>query len=729
VPREPPVPVDSTVVADLPTDRSLQGTLQHIVYRNDDSGFTIGRLDRDDRSIPTTIKGTLPGVGTGERIQVLGRWIEDPRYGPQFLVESFLPLSPDTADALERHLGGSLMDGIGPVFARRLVEHFGPDLIDVLDNHPERLRGVPGIGPTRAARIVDSWREQRGRRDALLFLQGLGLSASLAVRVHKMLGHHTVEAIREDPWKLTEVRGIGFPTADGLAKELGVAPEHPRRLAAALRYLLDEAAMDGDCYLDRSVLVERVASLLSVPAALIPVAISAAVGARDLVDEGARVWTFESWDDEDAAAGRLRVLRDATPKEVDLDVPGLLLWAQERSGLQLTPTQREAIGLALVNKVVVITGGPGTGKTTIVRALLDGWERMGLQVRLAAPTGRAARRMEEATGRRASTLHRLLDFQPAQQTFGRNLQSPLQGDALVVDEASMIDAQMIRCLLDGLPDPMRLVLVGDVDQLPSVGPGRVLADIIDSAVVPTIRLDVVFRQAEQSDIVRAAHGVLKGLVPRGATSPDGDFFFISRPDPAAAVRTAVHVVAERIPQRWNLDPTRDVQVLSPQRRGGGGIEALNEALREKLNPATGPEPPHRFRAGDRVMQIRNAYDKDVFNGDVGFVEGPGFGGKGVRVAFEGGRTVDYEAGELDMLTQAWAVTIHKSQGSEYPAVVVLLLDGHHRMLQRNLLYTAMTRGRRVVVVVGSPRALENAVTRTGDGRRNTRLAERLRGEL
>lgn len=701
-------------------EEPLEGTLGRVLFRNEDSGFLIGLLERE-QGLPVAIKGTLSGVRSGERIRLLGRWREDPRYGRQFQVSSFLPLRPETTEALERHLGSALVDGIGPVFARRLVAHFGDGLLDVLDHQPERLREVEGIGATRAQRIAGSWSEDRKRRDALLFLGGLGLPPGLASRIHARYREHTVQQLRDDPWRLAaDVRGVGFPTADRVAMRLGVGADAPERLAAGVLHVLGEAAQGGHCGLPPEELRQRASTLLGQPEDAVRAAVNALVDRKEVVFDRGLHWRFESQDDEDATAERLLELARTQVAALELDVPAGMTWVQARSGLTLTPAQRQALALALVNKVVVITGGPGTGKTTLVRALLDLWERAGLRCRLAAPTGRAARRLEEASGRKAVTLHRLLEFAPRTSTFERRLGHPVAGDAFVVDEASMIDLQLMRALVEGLPDGARLVLVGDVEQLPSVGPGQILADIIDSGAVPVVRLDVVFRQAERSDIVRAAHGLLRGLPPRGAANPDGDFFVIARPDPEAAVRTILAVVAERIPSRWGLDPVVDVQVLSPMRKGAAGTDLLNQALRDRLNP--GPAEV-RFRAGDKVIQTRNNYDKDVFNGDVGVVlagDGPG-----VTVRLDGGREVDWAKGELDELQLAWAITVHKSQGSEYPAVVVPILGAHRRMLDRSLLYTAMTRGKRVVVLVGDPQVAAEAAARGEARRRWTRLAGRL----
>ncbi len=699
---------------------SIEGVLGHVVFRNPDSGFTIARLELDERAVPVTIKGVLLGVDTGERVRVHGRWVTDAKYGRQFQIDSFLPVTPETLGGLEKHLGGARVQGIGPIYAKKLVEHFGEDLVDVLDNEPGRLREVPGIGPKRATSIVASWKESRQQRDTWIFLQGLGLQQGQAGRIVKRWGEHTVDKVRTNPWLLaTDVAGIGFLTADRAASSLGFAKGSPHRLRAGLLHVLGQATTEGHCFLPRDELLARARDLLGVDPA-------AQLDGLPVVIEGERVYLRELHGARETVVEELLTLLRTPPRPVSIDVPAALKWASDRSGLVLTPAQRDALARAMVGKVVVITGGPGTGKTTIVRNLLDVWEAKRLRVRLAAPTGRAARRMEEATGRRALTLHRLLEFSPREGDFLRGPENPVLADAVVVDEASMIDLPLAASLLRALPADCRLVLVGDVDQLPSVGPGRVLADLIDSGAVPTIALDVVFRQDEAGLIVTNAHGILAGRRPRSADDPSGDFFVVGRDDPELAAKTVVHLVTERIPKRYGLKPGDDIQVLTPMRKGTCGTGALNVALRAVLNPQEGTlGESTRALVGDRVMQIVNDYDKDVFNGDVGWAARVGPEGKGLVVAFDDGREVTYSADETDALVPAYATTIHKSQGSEYPAVVIPLLTQHYRMLQRNLLYTAVTRGKRLVVLVGSRKAIDIAVRNAEARHRWTALATRL----
>jgi exodeoxyribonuclease V alpha subunit len=619
------------------------------------------------------------------------------------------------------------MAGIGPVFARRLVAHFGDGLIDILDNHPRRLREVDGIGATRAARITKSWREGRAQRDALIFLQGLGLAQGVAGRVLRRYKEHTVKKVRENPYRLAvDIRGVGFLTADRLAASLGIAPDSPHRLRAGLLHSLITAQDDGHCFLPLGVLLSKAEELLSRPAAEVRPRLTELILERAVVQEqsagGDAIYLYEMQGQEVVAAdGLVALLEGQLPGTSGPNAPLVF----QEGDIKLAAAQEAAVHTTLANRVSVITGGPGTGKTTIIKAVLAQLRLGGQSVKLCAPTGRAAKRMEEATGCPATTIHRLLEFSPREGRFVRDASKPLRADALIVDEASMVDLALFSCLVDALQEGTRLVLVGDVDQLPSVGAGRVLQDIIESGVVPVARLDVVFRQDETGGIVRNAHGLLRGQVPEGATDPSGDFFVIQRDDPVAALRTAVHLVTERIPNRWKLSPGQDIQLLTPMRKGSCGAEAANLALRAVLNPDAEQGHNPRPAPGDRVMQIRNDYDKDVFNGDAGWVLGRGVEGKGLRVRFDDGREVDYAGDELDQLQLAYAITIHKSQGSEYPAVVIPLLTQHYRMLQRNLLYTAITRGKQVVILVGSRKAIEIAVGNSQVAERWTGLAGRL----
>ena len=712
---------------------TVEGTLAHVVWKSADGAFLIGRLEVEGRAVPVTVKGPLGTVAPGERIRVTGRWLDDPRYGRQLVVDGFLPVQPDTLVGIERFLAGRGA-GVGPVMARRLVERFGSETLDVLDHHPERLLEVPGIGRGRADKLLTDWRAHQGARDTLIYLRSLEIPAGLSARIQQRLGPETMRIVRENPYRLaTDVRGVGFLTADRIAERVGIPRDSPHRLRAGILYSLGQASEEGHTHLPEAELLLQATELLAAPFPAAEAALRALADEGGLIVEATaatgeqRRWSLpELHAAECLVVWRLRQLLLAAARPIQPSLPELFSGAQQRQGIVLSERQREALLLVSTRKVLVLTGGPGTGKTTLIRSVLDLLERCDLKVRLASPTGRAARRLEETTGRKAHTLHRLLEWVPEKGRFLRGADSPLLLDALVIDECSMVDLPLFASVLAALPDAARLVLVGDRDQLPSVGPGRVLSDLIESGAVPTVRLDVVFRQDERGLIVRNAHGILEGRLPVSATGAEGDFFMVLREDPEAISKTVVHLVKERIPAGFGLDPKSQIQVLVPMKKGPLGAEALGERLRAALNPGA---EEGRLSVGDRVMQIRNDYDKDVSNGDVGQVLSVTPSGGAVTVRFDGGRELEYLDEERSDLDLAWACTIHKSQGSEYPAVVIPLATAHWRMLERNLLYTAVTRGKRVVVLVGQRRAIEQAVGFRAAAERHTSLAERLREEV
>ena len=718
----------------------LEGTIERIVFSGGGGEFTVARLAREGAVEPVTVVGSLLGLPQGARLRLRGSYENNPRFGRQFRVQSYTELSPETLVGIRRYLGAGLVKGIGPQFASRIVERFGIRTLEILDAQPERIREVPGIGPSRAQAIQEAWTAQRRLREVMVFLQGYGVSPAFAARIYKRYGAAAVARVRENPFRLAfDVWGIGFLSADRLATALGIARDSDARVQAGVRHVLDQADGLGHVYLPRSRLVEEAAKLLEVEPRLVEAAVDSLGRAGDVAiestPEGAAVFEVGLFRAEVAAsAGLLRLLHSrGNPLRVDAERAIARYQAEAR--IVLAPQQAEAVRRALHDPLLVITGGPGVGKTTIVRGIVNTLVRQGLTVALAAPTGRAAKRLQEATGQPAATLHRLLEWRPADGVFGRNSSRPLPADLLVVDEASMIDIRLMADLLAALADGTRLVLVGDVDQLPSVGPGMVLRDVIASARVPTVRLTEIFRQAAASLIVTNAHRIHDGVEPElGAPPAQGvdkrDFFFIEDDDPAHAAETIRDLVATRLPRRYGFSP-RDIQVLTPMHRGELGATTLNQLLQDAITPGRAElrSGGRVFRVGDRVMQIRNNYDRDVFNGDVGEVlrvaGGSGEAGESQAVVGFDEREVSYAADDLDELTLAYAATVHKSQGSEYPAVIVPVHTQHYVMLQRSLLYTAVTRGKQLVVLIGSRKALRIAVGNAEVAARYSRLADRL----
>ncbi len=714
-------------------DQTLTGTVERIVYSGGDGAFTVARLKLDGEGEIVTMVGSLVGVPAGATLRALGRYEQSARFGPQFRVASYVEVAPATLEGIRRYLGSGLIRGIGAELAGRIVERFGIETLEILDRDPARIGDVPGIGPSRARAVRDAWSAQREVRKVMVFLQGYGVSPAFAARIYKRYGGAAIARVRENPYRLAfDIWGIGFLSADQLAAALGVAREAPARLEAGVRHVLDEEAAAGHVFVGRRRLIARAAALLAQPEEAVDAAIDRLARAGEVaidasvVDDSADPAVYETglFRAETALFAGLRRLLDGPAPAVALGIDSAVAWYERQAGIALGRQQVEAVKLALGAKVAVITGGPGVGKTTIVRGIVSILARQQLRVTLAAPTGRAAKRLADATGALASTLHRLLEWRPASATFGRNAGRPLEADVLVVDEASMLDVRLGADLVAALAPSARLVLVGDVDQLPSVGPGAVLGDVIASGAVPTVRLTEIYRQAAQSAIVVNAHRIHDGELPDLGGSADRDFFFLEEEEPAKAAELIRDLVAVRLPRRYGLAP-RDIQVLSPMHRGELGAGNLNALLQEALTAgAPGLERGARIlRVGDKVMQIRNDYDKEVWNGDSGLVER--VEADALCVRFDD-RLIDYGFDELDTLALAYAATVHKAQGSEYEAVVVPVHTQHYMMLQRNLLYTAVTRGKRLVVLVGTRRALGIAVRNAEVSARASGLAARLR---
>lgn len=718
-PSPPPVDPDATTIS---------GTVERVVFHSEESGYTVCGVMVPGVPTEMTVVGSCAAVWVGENLKATGRWTRHPQHGNQFQADQIVCVPPVDTAGIEKYLGSGMIKGIGPVMAKRLVRRFGSDTIRVLDKESARLLEVPGIGSTRREQIRTSWQEQRAVRDIMIFLQSHGSGVAQAHRIYRQYRENAIAIVMSNPYRLCrDIWGIGFRTADKVAQSVGVPTESPMRARAGVIYALQTAGDEGDCFLPRPELIETAASLLGIRAEILDQAVTDEVAAGTLVDDAGRVYLSAMHEAETGVASMLARLWAQPPGFAPITVDKALPWAEQRMGLRFAPAQADALRMALREKVSIITGGPGVGKTTIVRALVDVFQARRLTVCLAAPTGRAAKRLAEATAHESRTVHRLLKYNPAKGVFEHDRGNPVEGQVFILDEVSMMDVALMHTLLRALPDRAWLVLVGDVDQLPSVGPGNVLRDLIESSAVPFTRLNTIFRQESNSWIVLNAHRVNEGqgleLPPKDQPA---DFYFVEQEDPEEVIKALLALVTRRIPQRFGFDPRTEVQVLTPMRRNQLGSENLNTVLQDALNPS-GPcveRYGRRFRLGDRVLQVRNNYDKNVFNGDIGIIRAIDEKTLELIVEFDGGR-VAYSTMEIDELELAYACSIHKSQGSEYPAVIVLLATQHFRLLQRNLLYTAITRGRKLVCLVGSRRAVWIAIRNDQIRLRRTALRERV----
>ena len=706
----------------------LRCVVERITYQNPENGYSVLKVKVKGYNDLVTLVGNLLEVPVGSVLLCRGEWKVDKRYGSQFVAATWEETMPATVYGIEKYLGSGLVKGIGPRFARAIVQRFGTETIDIIETEIERLYEVPNIGRKRVAKIRESWEKQKDIKNVMLFLQGYGVSTAYAAKIYREYGKESIDKVRENPYRLADdIWGIGFKTADGIAAKMGYGKEDPRRCRSGILYTLGQLSDEGHVYAGEEQLVKTAGQLLEAGETAIRDTLAGMLQAEDLILDKDAIYLPPFYHAECGTSRRLRDLAESTGRSLfdGLFDPSSLT---AETGIEYDEVQLAAIRQAVTSKVMVLTGGPGTGKTTTTQGIIAALKKAGLRVLLAAPTGRAAKRMSEATGMEAKTIHRLLEYNP-QDGYKRNDENPLEGDALIVDECSMIDILLMNNLLKAVPVGMRLVFVGDIDQLPSVGAGNVLRDIIDSQRIPVVRLVRIFRQAQKSRIVMNAHTINQGRFPDTSNGRDTDFFFMREDDPERAAETIVRLVKERLPRAYRESPDR-IQVLTPMQRGVVGAANLNLLLQQALNPS-GPSlnrGGYTYRQGDRVMQQRNNYDKDVFNGDLGYIREVDTEERTLKVDFDG-KWVEYDVTELDELTLAYATTIHKAQGSEYPIVVMPVLMTHFVMLQRNLIYTGITRAKKICVLIGAMKALAYAVRNVSVLKRNTSLRERLNPSL
>ncbi|NLT94435.1 MAG: ATP-dependent RecD-like DNA helicase [Clostridia bacterium] len=706
---------------------SLSGVVERITYLNEENGFSVIKIR--SRGFPelVTVVGNMPVVNVGAVIYLKGQWKVDSRFGKQFVAEECQETIPATVAGIEKYLGSGLIKGIGPVYAKKIVKKFKEDTIRIIEEETDRLLEVDGIGSKRLEMIKKAWQEQKEIKNVMLFLQSYGVSTAYAVKIYKTYGNESIKLVQENPYRLADdIWGIGFKTADRIAFKMGFSPDSYERCRAGIIYILNELADEGHCFATLEQLVELGQEYLEVQEEKIVEVLSSMVQEKSIIREEEDFYYLPPfYYSEVGVAEKIKVLNAQTTKFKGFPVDKVIEEIEKENNIRYDEVQKEGIRTAVLSKFMVLTGGPGTGKTTTTLAIIKAFEKMYARVLLAAPTGRAAKRLSEATGMEAKTIHRLLEFKPP-NGYQRNAENPLECDCLIVDETSMVDIILMYNLLKAVPEEAVVILVGDVDQLPSVGPGNVLRDIIDSGIVSTVKLTRIFRQAQGSKIITNAHRINKGDFPELRGGRNSDFFFIEAEEPSQIVEQIKNLCQERLPRYYGVDPIDDIQVLTPMQRGEVGARNLNEVLQEALNPGTTfiLYGGTKYKLHDKVMQIKNNYDKNVFNGDIGRITHIDLEDKVVRILFDD-YEVEYEAGELDQVVPAYATTVHKSQGSEYKIVVAPLVTQHYMMLQRNLLYTCVTRAKRIFVLIGTKKAIAMAVRNNKVTRRNTKLKERL----